>query len=510
MKNYIVIILIFCISTTLLSQQNHSCQTKTDDNSLSQIEQFSNYYYHQNGKFKKNGTTRKVVSITLHLVSDDDESRRLSINRAFKLVCELNELMDTANLFFFVNDVKFIKNSTWNADATNHYSDFSNLKEDNTINVFLVGNTSSADLCGVYVGTAVNQGNAGGRDIIAVSATCANASTLSHEIGHFLSLPHTFYGWENRGTAGSTGNAPNFAERVDNSNCSTAGDKICDTPPDYLYARWSNGNCAASGTVSLVIDDANASVELTDPNGVEFTVDGTNIMSYSSNDCMTYFSEDQIEAMHFNLETYRSSYILENIDETPIQETISVISPLATDTVPFNEATLSWNPVLGATHYLVQVNYVPSFATGLMVAEEITTSTSIDIFNLEPNRTFRWRVIPYHGAHTCENAFVKSFFVGDFSVGENEYAIDEIAKLNLYPNPTEINRKLTLKIYAKEALDIDFTILNSIGQVVQNGQMNLTKGNNFIKIQHGSLGKGIFILAIRKEQQMIIERFVVQ
>ena len=201
---------------------------------------------------------------------------------------------------------------------------------------------------------------------------------------------------------------------------------------------------------------------------------------------------------------------MENIDETPIQETISVISPLATDTVPFNEATLSWNPVLGATHYLVQVNYVPSFATGLMVAEEITTSTSIDIFNLEPNRTFRWGVIPYHGAHTCENAFVKSFYVGDFSVGENEYAIDEIAKLNLYPNPTEINRKLTLKIYAKEALDIDFTILNSIGQVVQNGQMNLTKGNNFIKMQHGSLGKGVFILAIRKEQQMIIERFVVQ
>lgn len=510
MKRHLFILLILFISATLLSQTTHWCKTKTDAHSLSQLEQFSNYYYHQNGKLKKDAPTRKLVSLTLHLVGDDDGFRRLTINRAFKLMCELNELMDTTNLYFFLNDVKFINNTTWNADATNHYSNFSSLKEDNTINVFIVGNTSSSDLCGVYVGTAVSQGNAGGQDIIAISASCANAPTLSHEIGHFLSLPHTFYGWEDRGTLGNSGNAPNWAERVDNSNCSTAGDKICDTPPDYLYARWSSLDCSADGTVLLNVDNENASVELTDANGSSFTVDGTNIMSYSSNECMTYFSEDQIAAMHYNLENFRSEYIVDNVDETLIDEAVAIISPLASDIVPFNQATLSWHPVPNATHYLVQVNFVPSFSPGLMVAEEITTTTSIDIFNLEPNRILRWRIIPYNGTHTCENGFLNQFNVGDFSIGENDYAIDEIAQVKLFPNPTATNRKLTLKIYTLEAVDVDFTIFNSIGQAVQNGQISLIKGTNFIRMQHSSLGKGVFILAIRREQQMIIERFVIQ
>ena len=45
-----------------------------------------------------------------------------------------------------------------------------------------------------------------------------NASTFGHEMGHFLTLAHTFEG--------------NGVELVNSTNCATAGDGICDTPAD--------------------------------------------------------------------------------------------------------------------------------------------------------------------------------------------------------------------------------------------------------------------------------------
>ncbi len=93
--------------------------------------------------------------------------------------------------------------------------------------------------------------------------------TLSHEIGHYLGLYHTFHDTSVCGTE---------------SNCSTAGDRICDTP-----ATIQNPSCtspACSGTQQV-----------------------QNYMDYTPQTCQDMFTEGQKLRMRTTLETQRATMI---------------------------------------------------------------------------------------------------------------------------------------------------------------------------------------------------------
>lgn len=79
------------------------------------------------------------------------------------------------------------------------------------INLYLITDTlitdATAGICAGNVGS-LNNGN----------IYLKSPGALTHELGHFFGLLHTFEG--------------SGEELVDGSNCETAGDKICDTPAD--------------------------------------------------------------------------------------------------------------------------------------------------------------------------------------------------------------------------------------------------------------------------------------
>jgi len=102
----------------------------------------------------------------------------------------------------------------------------------------------------------------GGRAYNLKSYTNKNITTI-HELGHAFGLYHTFQG------DGSGSTCPT------NTNCTTQGDLVCDTPPH----QRSSSNCL-SGTNSC---DGNSSREL-------FI---HNFMDYSSDDCQTEFTAGQ-------------------------------------------------------------------------------------------------------------------------------------------------------------------------------------------------------------------------
>lgn len=71
----------------------------------------------------------------------------------------------------------------------------------------------------IYYAQWLNMGNTGSAssDMVRV-ARYAQIETLAHELGHVLGLGHTFNSFD--------------LELVDGSNCTTAGDALCDTPAD--------------------------------------------------------------------------------------------------------------------------------------------------------------------------------------------------------------------------------------------------------------------------------------
>ncbi|WP_417443655.1 PKD domain-containing protein [Joostella sp.] len=133
----------------------------------------------------------------------------------------------------------------------------------------------------------------GGKDLIVMrNSVAANGTTIVHEMGHFYGLLHT-----HENADGNDG--PETIELVDGSNCSTAGDKICDTPADPDLTGKMSG-CEYTGTVQ-------------DPNGDFYNPDVTNLMSYATRNCRDKFSVEQLARSYAILKTLRGDFICPNL-----------------------------------------------------------------------------------------------------------------------------------------------------------------------------------------------------
>ncbi len=211
------------------------------------------------------------LPVQVHVVGTDEGNGYFSRNAVLNAFCTLNADFEQANMqFFLANPINYINNS----DYYEHDFDggFDMMDENNfpnVINCYIV--EDPAGNCGYFFpgvdGIALNKG-----------CTQPNDHTWAHEVGHFLSLPHPFRGWEGVEEFDYSEPAPTMwgnrrVERLDGSNCGFAGDGFCDTAADYLNYRWS---CNSSGE---------SSVQQTDPSGATFFSDGRLFMSYSNSAC---------------------------------------------------------------------------------------------------------------------------------------------------------------------------------------------------------------------------------
>lgn len=145
----------------------------------------------------------------------------------------------------------------------------------NTINVYYVQDIiGSANACGFApLGSTTAPAQTSDRDAIFIKKSCAGGNTIIHEMGHYFGLLHTF--------ETSTG-----VELVDGSNCSTAGDLICDTKADP------NPGTGMDPTVCDLTPPKQ------DANGDYYVPNACNYMSYYTPSCGSpYFSIGQYNRM---------------------------------------------------------------------------------------------------------------------------------------------------------------------------------------------------------------------
>ncbi len=110
---------------------------------------------------------------------------------------------------------------------------------------------------------------------------------LAHELGHIFSLIHTH---------ANMGGAVGTDEFVDGSNCTTAGDYICDTPADPNLQGIPNRVDSLCNYTDSVYTDAHGDL---------FHPDTRNIMSYSRLACYDHFSNQQLLQMRYCLDNVR-------------------------------------------------------------------------------------------------------------------------------------------------------------------------------------------------------------
>ncbi|MEM8583732.1 MAG: M43 family zinc metalloprotease, partial [Bacteroidota bacterium] len=167
------------------------------------------------------------------------------------------------------------------------------------VNVYVVREICGLGLgCGV-AGYAYYPGAHGGpRDGIVVEARWlgddeAGNAVLTHEIGHYLGLRHTFDG-------GCT-----------NDDCLADGDRVCDTPPDNSTAAVP---CGGSANTCTTDTDSGFATDQPDMH--------INYMDYGFFSCYSALTAGQADRMHFFIDGIRSSLLESYGCRTPCPELV--------------------------------------------------------------------------------------------------------------------------------------------------------------------------------------------
>jgi len=235
-------------------------------------------YLNQTRNARKNWNQSKsplLIPIQNHVVRETDSTGGLTI-------VDISFVMNTLNTYYINSNIQFYECASINYINNSTYFDFAQSQEaairaandvTNVINIYYfnsITSSSGSSLCG-YTSFPP------GPDRVMMKNSCAiNGSTIVHELGHYLSLYHT-HGPTNTGTT---------TELVNGSNCSSAGDDLCDTPADPNLSGLVSA-CQYTGTAL-------------DANGQSYVPDPTNIMSYSQKVCRTFLSAGQYNRANYS------------------------------------------------------------------------------------------------------------------------------------------------------------------------------------------------------------------
>ncbi len=448
------------------------------------------------------------LPVTFHLVANSDGSGRISENAVLDQLCAMNGDYEDQDIQFYLKQFNYINNTGINNDHRNTGQFVMNLQRDaSSINVFIVDEIvfdEASEL--VTLGYFDRQ-----RDwLVIVNREIARATaSLSHEMGHFFNLFHPHLGWDadpwedgtftnNRAPSMSPGGIP--TERVDGSNCASAGDGLCDTPADYnLGLGWLN--CEYTGNAK-------------DPAGAPLDPMETNTMGYFLNcprDSYT-FTDEQKQIILQNLNSSARAYIPRNVtpNTSPISQAPILRSPINDETTSgFESVTLDWDDVPNANRYLVEISRLPTFPSTLNPIRLVVNESMAVVEGLDFDRRYYWRVRPFSDYVVCTNySDEQSFITGLASSVESP---QNVADWVVFPNPVQSGDALQINITTNADMQGEVRLFTTSGQQVRALPMQrFAFGVNTVQLPTADLAAGIYFLSLVTESGVLTERVLIQ
>ncbi|MEL7424557.1 MAG: zinc-dependent metalloprotease [Bacteroidota bacterium] len=471
-------------------------------------------------QFRKGGDTTIYVAMAIHIVGTDNGGGYYSEATLLDAFCLLNEYFLPSGIQFVISgDILYHDNTTYYDHATvlEGYEMMVEYNVPNALNTYFVGNP--AGNCGYnlpYAGIANSNSCSGPNDV-----------TWSHEVGHALSLPHPFLGWEG-GVSWDGSVDHNFSdpapervtydytffqdtlimdtliidtayvERVDGSNCHFAADGFCDTPPDYLAVRWSCNGQGVSPTTQ------------NDPTGEAFQSQGSFIMNYSNDACQTRFSLEQQQAMRAFLFDQREHWTLvfTGNPPAPVSEAPILIAPIGGEIQSVFEGELSWEPAPEATDYVVQVSRLSSFPPAL-TSTYLTQDPSLVTDELDDGRTYYWRVRGFNEVNTCSDYSTVESFIVEHPTSTNE--LEQIGSWMISPQPLTRRNNIQIRLASTSTWKANAEVVNSLGQVVWQQQLFFNNGTQVHTLPNtDQLVPGMYVLRLSADGQQSTLPLIVQ
>lgn len=447
--------------------------------------------------------TIDFVPLQFHIIGNIIGNTQVIENIIFDAVCKLNSDYSKTNIQFYIFDkFNYINNNLLNNITFPYISPeaasvLSLTKKEGAINIFIGKNLTSGS-------SAFYDPNL---DLIYIDKNFIGADDiiLSHEIGHYFGLLHTFSGWEetvynpNLPTPlfvyrGSTAYFVEFVDR--NKNCETAGDFLCGTPADYIL-YWGSGCHYNGGGV--------------DPDGVYINPDESNIMGYYSfAGCYDYgFSDDQAEVIYADFLS-REDLVQNKLRiQEQISDTLTLTSPLSGIETIYTDVTFKWEAVENATTYILELSLSPNFSEfeKYILLHELEYTA----YFLKNDSQYYWRILAMNETNPCDRKFseIRTFNTVDYASD-----IDEIyhsSGFSIFPNPLKSFSKNFFLNSKNNYLGADLKIYNLHGMEIHSlNQQHLTEGINEISIPEiNILSPGIYFLSINHNRTKKMLKFIV-
>ena len=515
MKNFFATLTLgLCTVFAAQSQEAKGvCGTTAEDQALYTDRLQANIASAENAATDRSGI--QYVPIHFHLVGDANGAGKHKERFVLDQLCDLNEAYAPMDIRFYLSPHPNYGLFDYSINNNNVYS--------NQSNSFLMQSRRHANALNVFVVNEVGS-SAGGGTILALYNTQSDwvvsrkdqingngNGTLPHEIGHFFSLRHTFYGWEVDGEnvdqppcfeSGDPGwpiaptiapyhpNNQNIPTELQNgSNCSTAADLLCDTPPDYNFGFCAD-NCS------------NYTLGAKDPTGTVINPMENNFMSYFSS-CTYAFTAQQQSVILADRETSQRNY-LDNAF-TPAATEINtpatdnfLVSP-ANGEVPafFDEVLFEWQPVSGATYYLFEIDVLSTFGTG-NYQSFILNGTSKMLDNLQKDRQYYWRVRPFNEYVTCAAHRQRTFVTSETSATRE---IQALSAWQVAPNPVSSDAPVRLFVSASENFEATVNILDATGRLVRTlNTVAFSAGETTLDLPTQQLTNGLYFVVVENAE----------
>lgn len=499
MKRFLSITLssLFAINLILAQTPFGMCGMSSEDQQILKERMIANREANNGEAFKLSGAIR-YIPVTYHLVAKTDGSGRWPIKNVYDNLCAINEIYAQQEIVFYLKDIKMPNNTIVYDDPSGalggQYINQWNLQNKNSVNIFCasVANASNLGVLAFYspqYDYIVSENK----------SVSSNGTTLAHEIGHYFTLAHTFYGWENTDyhmitmncvkptpTIVGNGNLVEYVSRTKMQGnqllCKVAADGFCDTPADYNLGFGWNG-CNYNSCAK-------------DPEDIKLDPDEKNIMGYFLS-CLEYFTAEQKAAILADYLSTKRSF-LRTTTYTPkpmLSGGINYVNPKAGELVGYNTVTLTWDAVAGADAYVV--DFAQNVSYSLNPVTFITKRTDTTILNLRKNQSYFWRIKAINSNSFCNQGATTSFKTTSFGVANVDINPNQIKLANLFQS----NDKVSMVVDSEIESDVHLAINQTLGQEVYSKELKLVKGQQIISINN--LSKGLAHYTFRQGNRIL-------
>lgn len=456
----------------------------------------------------QNSRNIKYLPVKFHVVTNTAGDGQVSLSNLMAMLSDMNNDFASQDVQFYLqgtsNSINFIKNNSIYNDGASLNSQLAmvNAKSAGAINIFISPSVSN-QVASYYTGA--------GDFVFVLNQMCnGSSSTGTHEVGHYFTLPHTFYGWEgqNAMTSYSPGNVPNtingssverFARTGGTANCALAADGFCDTPADYISYR---DNCPFTGA-------------LKDPNGIQIDPEESNFMSYFADACVDSFSAEQKAAMASDIISRWNSFSPPAIIATVNGNGVTATYPTNNSTIQLNgDLTMSWSAVSNTTAYLVSLERTFSGVPIDQLLDTIVYTNNITIAQsrLITPSGYAWHVRPinqYQVSGSNSQTFNFTTSLASTSI-INHATFSENADMRIAQNPLSSS---TAEIFINIPKDLvaALSVYSINGRQLMNIEgVQLNKGDNAQLMEVGALANGVYILNLQTELGSLQQKLVIQ